>query len=160
MANVLGRWPIAVPLCSLSAFNFSPHPPIGEYVRPGISFRDVLDEHLAGFRVEDTPAAAKSAYLPPTLGFFPFAARMPRRIRILTPRQETALGAFVRLGARIGRNFTETELRSAFRMLAREYHPDRHPHSSDQEQSRLSAAFAQLTDAYEHLQTAALTAAS
>jgi hypothetical protein len=131
-----------------------------EYVRPHVSFSDVLDETLAGFPIDDTPPAAPRTYLPPTLGFFPFEARKPRRIRILSPRQESALGAFVRLGARIGRNFTEAELRSAFRMLAREYHPDRHPHSSDAEKSRLSAAFAQLTDAYEHLQTAAPAAAS
>jgi hypothetical protein len=125
-----------------------------------VSFSDVLDEYLAGSPVEDTPPAASRTYHPPTLGFYPFAARIPRRIRILSPRQETALGAFVRLGARIGRNFTETELRSAFRMLAREYHPDRHPHSSDEEKSRLSAAFSQLTDAYEHLQSAALSQAA
>jgi len=124
-----------------------------------VSFSDVLDEHLAGFPAEDAPSAAPRAYLPPTLGFFPFERRSPRRVRILSPLQETALAAFVRLGARIGRNFTDTELRSAFRMLAREYHPDRHPQSSDQEKSRLSAAFSQLTDAYEHLQNAALRAA-
>jgi hypothetical protein len=128
-------------------------------MRPRVSFSDLLDERLAGLPVEDTPPAARRAYLPPTLGFFPFEVRTPRRIRMLSPRQERAFGQFVRLGAPIGRNFTDAELRSAFRMLARDYHPDRHPHSSDPEKSRLSVLFQELMDAYEHLQTAAMAAA-
>ena len=48
-------------------------------------------------------------------------------------------------------DFTERELRSAFRMLARQFHPDRHPAISRSEQARLSTSFADLRANYERL---------
>ena len=71
------------------------------------------------------------------------------------PHERRALDYMVGLGARIESDFTDAELRSAFRALAREYHPDRHPGSSQQQRERLAALFRRLRQAYEHLQGAA-----
>ena len=68
------------------------------------------------------------------------------------PHEQRALDYLVGLGANLRSDFTETELRSAFRALAREYHPDRHPGSNQQQGERLAALFARLRQAYEHLQ--------
>ena len=46
---------------------------------------------------------------------------------------------------------TLEEIKGAYRRLAREHHPDRHPHLDAQTQRSLSAQFAQLTDAYRLL---------
>jgi DnaJ-class molecular chaperone len=47
--------------------------------------------------------------------------------------------------------FTNGELKSAFRVLARRFHPDRHPGSSDAERSHLARSFAAACDAYRTL---------
>ena len=70
---------------------------------------------------------------------------------MLTDRQQQALTQLVAMGARLHRNFSDSELKSAFRSLARIYHPDRHPHCSEFEQARLARQFAVLTDAYKLL---------
>lgn len=77
----------------------------------------------------------------------------------LTPRQRAALDVLTELGAAIGVDFTAEELRRTFRSLARQYHPDRHPGSSEGEKARLSTLFARLHDAYTHLHIAPVTAA-
>jgi hypothetical protein len=137
----------------------------------GKAFADVLDTLLEG-------AASGPATMPPPGGFGfatqplmftvpdaaashlvtvprPFAAPMPppRRPRRLSLRQRAALDTFVALGARIDEDFTREELRAEFRTLALRYHPDRHPGSSDREMAHLTTRFAQLTAAYERLQT-------
>ena len=76
--------------------------------------------------------------------------RPPTR-RTLMPHEQRAFDYLVDLGAKLSPEFTETELRSAFRALAREYHPDRHPGSSQQQMERLTALFQRLRQAYEHL---------
>jgi DnaJ-domain-containing protein 1 len=68
----------------------------------------------------------------------------PRPPRQLTVRQQRALDALVALGAELDANFTARELRSAYRALARQYHPDRHPFSSHIEKARLARVFAAL----------------
>lgn len=70
------------------------------------------------------------------------------------PHEQRALDYLVGLGARLEPDLTMAELRSAFRALAREYHPDRHPGSSPQQRERLAALFRRLRQAYEHLQGA------
>jgi len=103
-------------------------------------------------RFMDTPvmdgrAAVRPAVVPP-------AAR-----RRLTLVQQRSLAAFVDAGAAIGPDFSPEELRSAFRRLARRYHPDRHPFASDDDKARLSRQFGGITSDYEVLITA-LDAAS
>lgn len=71
--------------------------------------------------------------------------------RVLTPRQQEALGRLVDLGAQLGDDFSEHELRRAFRTLAREYHPDRHPGCTEFDRARLSRTFATAHEAYRLL---------
>lgn len=82
-------------------------------------------------------------------------ARPRRRPRLLTSEQSAALEALRSLGARaLTSEFTDVEIKSAFRTLARQFHPDRHPHSSEADRARLSRAFATACDAYRTLTTA------
>ena len=75
--------------------------------------------------------------------------------RTLSPEQREALNQLIGLGARLDSDFTMPELRSAFRALARTYHPDRHPGTRAGEKARLSTAFVTLRNAYDTLKTAA-----
>jgi hypothetical protein len=81
-------------------------------------------------------------------------APQARPRRSLSPRQQDALRAFWGLGARLAVDFTEPELRSAYRLLARRYHPDSHPGTSGTETARLARIFANLTDCYRLLLSA------
>ena len=81
----------------------------------------------------------------------PSPPRRPRRV--LTADERRALEQFVTFGARLTADFTDGELRSAFRTLARQFHPDRHPGSNPFEQARLSQTFAAICDAYRRLQS-------
>ena len=142
-------------------------------MRRGPAFSDVLQEKLDTYPVETeatTPVSRGFAGTPP-LGFFFFSdaglspaanpystarrwkpAPRPRPRRTLLPHEQRALDEFIALGANLHKDFTSAELRSAFRALAREYHPDRHPGSGEFERERLSASFARLRQAYEQLQ--------
>lgn len=144
-------------------------------MRRGPAFSDVLQDKLDACPVEAdaaAPASRGSAGAPP-LGFFFFSdsglspsanpysnprrwkpVPRPRPRRTLLPHQQRALDELVGLGANLPRDFTGAELRSAFRALAREYHPDRHPGSGEFERDRLAALFARVRAAYEHLQGA------
>jgi hypothetical protein len=79
----------------------------------------------------------------------------PRPTRDLTPAQRDALAAMVRLGASLDSGFTAAELRSAFRTLARRYHPDRHPDAGPDEKTRWAREFSVLCENYERLQSIA-----
>ena len=107
-----------------------------------------------------TYAAAGPSRIPPAAGDGPARVRPfvrpsppPRPRRILTADERRALEQFVALGAALTADFTDGELRSAYRALARQYHPDRHPQISPFEQARLSQTFSTLSDAYRHLQS-------
>jgi len=76
------------------------------------------------------------------------AARMTRA---LTPPQQRAFDAMISLGARLRGDFTAVDLRRAFRRLAQEYHPDRHPDCTPAEQAHLSRTFADLAEHYRCL---------
>src|SRR5436190_1406483 len=67
------------------------------------------------------------------------ARRPPRRTRVLRPRECEALSAFNALGGGIDADFTASDLRRAFRRLARQYHPDRHPGQNTQAYSHMFA---------------------
>jgi len=75
----------------------------------------------------------------------------PRPRRVLTTLERRALDQFEALGARLPVDFTDGELRSAFRTLARRYHPDRHPGCSPFDQARFAHTFACVCEAYRHL---------
>jgi len=147
----------------------------------GKAFVEVLDEVLEGYTPHEPvrPSRAGLGYATPSILFFnghltrsahsfpwlppssppspwlpPSGGRTTRPRRTLSSRQRQALNAFVELGARIGDDFTDAELRSVFRSLALRYHPDRHPGSSDREKARLSTSFAQLHEAYQSLKLA------
>jgi hypothetical protein len=79
----------------------------------------------------------------------------PRSHRTLSMTQQDALDALIRLGARLEADFTQAELRAAFRMLALRYHPDRHVTCDDAERAHLAALFATAHDAYERLKEVA-----
>jgi hypothetical protein len=75
----------------------------------------------------------------------------PRARRVLTERQQDALATLNTLGAGLAPDFTARELRSAFRTLARRYHPDRHPGGTPHEAAQLSRLFADVTTSYRRL---------
>ena len=138
-------------------------------MRGGAAFSDILQEKLDVHVRDAAPAPMPAGFaVPPPLGFFfdpgprpAFysrgnarrwqAPRPPRPRRTLLPHEQRALDYLVGLGARLEPDFTNTELRTAFRALAREYHPDRHPGSSSQERDRLSVLFGRLRHAYDQL---------
>jgi hypothetical protein len=84
----------------------------------------------------------------------------PRPTPVLTGLQRRALGALNDLGADLDDTLASSDLRHAFRKLARQYHPDRHPDGSDAEKMRLSRVFAELTDHYRLLAAALDTKAT
>lgn len=75
---------------------------------------------------------------------------LPRR---LTKTQRRALQKLRGLGADLDPSFSEHQLRTAFRALAKRFHPDRHPGSSPAEKERLAWTFASLREAYRELRT-------
>ena len=74
----------------------------------------------------------------------------PRRSPFF-PGLRQALEKFIWLGAAVGLDFSATELRSAFRVLALRYHPDRHPGIADVERARLGRIFAELSECHRQL---------
>jgi hypothetical protein len=140
------------------------------------SFAQVLDETLAGcMGTAEADRPARTYRAPQVLGFFDFSAPgpqpspwprrapapppAPRVRRALTPWQRIALDELVALGADLSADFTQAELRTAFRGLARQYHPDRFAASSDSEKARLSRLFARAHGAYRTLHTSLAHAA-
>lgn len=106
-----------------------------------------------GTVMDSRVARAYGAAIRPGAAAAPKPAAEMRPTRVLTERQQQALAHFVGLGARLHADFTSRELRSAFRLLARLYHPDRHPGCSEFEKARLSRLFAGLHEAYRQLLT-------
>jgi hypothetical protein len=101
------------------------------------------------------PAQGRTYVHRPTSGrsHQPLEARgmVPRPVLTLSPREQQAFDALAVLGAGLSPAFSFEELRSAFRQLARRYHPDRHTACGDAETSRLAGTFTQARDAYRVL---------
>ena len=73
------------------------------------------------------------------------------RARRLTLVERNAVDEMVSLGASLDADFTADELRGAYRQLARRYHPDLHPTSTEREKARLSALFTRAHASYQIL---------
>ena len=103
-----------------------------------------------------TSSAAPRANEPLSHGVRPAVSTVPpaRLRRPLTTAQSRALEALNQLGAGIGVDSSVGELRSAFRMLARRYHPDRHPDASVVDRHRLAWQFTTIRNSYKTLLTA------
>lgn len=74
--------------------------------------------------------------------------------RVLSSRQRQALCDLLALGVSVSEDFSPRELRSAFRTLARRFHPDRHAGSSERERTELARTFARVCDSYQVLAAA------
>lgn len=73
----------------------------------------------------------------------------------MSPAQQQALDDLRTLGASgLTADFTDADIKSTFRALARKFHPSTHPGLSDLERARLARAFASVCDAYRTLTTA------
>ncbi len=103
------------------------------------------------------PAATRHSTPTPAPPHAPSVApALPTRpVRHLTIGQRQALDALVALGARLDDAFTARDLRSAFRTLARRYHPDRHPALDGRDAARLAAHFTRAREAHDQLRTVA-----
>ena len=154
----------------------------------GAAFADILDQKVSGLaesgRIPDAPLPPR--FIPPhpllfTTPHRPFRSSTYRVVtcetrsadqrpvpprpasvrpsRTLTRRQRQALDAFIERGAPLTPDFTPSELRSAFRMLALAYHPDRHPATSEAEKSRLTRVLAGLNEHHQALLGALQSAA-
>jgi hypothetical protein len=139
----VGRLDSARPMSAGRADYGRPHHPV------------VLLFHTAGHQPAAHAGRVASAYGVGHRSRAAAAARVTlqpsRPSRLLTDRQQQALAHMVGLGAALDADFTIRDLKTAFRTLARLYHPDRHPGSSEFEQARLGRQFAMLHDAYRHL---------
>lgn len=152
---------------------------------PGRAFADLLDEALGQHNpaAQKTTAARLFSVQPPhPLLFFripdrvdttltvathaagarhPAAPLLPaapsQRARLLTRDERRALDTLTALGAALSADFTASELRRQYRLLARRVHPDRHPDASVGERTRLSQAFAAATDSYRLLSATVTT---
>jgi hypothetical protein len=71
--------------------------------------------------------------------------------RQLSAEQRNALECLRLAGAHLVDDFLISELKAAFRMLARALHPDMHPGAGDFERHRLATQFANVRGAYDVL---------
>jgi hypothetical protein len=71
--------------------------------------------------------------------------------RALTADQRLALDALNRCGADLTADFTAEELRSAYRALARSFHPDRHTTNTHVDQTRLARLFGEISKHHKTL---------
>jgi hypothetical protein len=92
------------------------------------------DEFLSGRK----RARDRRDFVPTESGCFP----IPR----LDPRRAAALALL-----ELGQDADPLAIKRAYRRLARELHPDLHPHVSEGERSELHRRFSELTDAYRTL---------
>jgi hypothetical protein len=138
----------------------------------GQAFVDLLDGMLDGYESHAAaaprrplPIATRSHYWIPQALQRGHASAAPARLaeapaqarprRTLSMKQQDALDTLLGLGARLDQDFTDGELRRAFRNLALRYHPDRHVDAGEAERARLAALFARARAAYELLLMAA-----
>jgi hypothetical protein len=139
MAGFLPRGPVSAPKPPPTYGFVPPHPFL--FSKPILQFRAPAYSSM-GTRTSSV------SYVPPPVVMPPLVPRKPRK---LTVRQRRALNELVALGANLGSDFTARELRSAYRTLARQYHPDRHPASTEIEKARLARMFADVNENHRRL---------
>jgi hypothetical protein len=123
-------------------------PRVDSPLHPKSSGSPVITVHMPTTEPPRQPASGGAPTMRPDVSPCP---PPPRR---LTRAQQRSLDVFVQLGAAIRTDFSPEELRSAFRALARQYHPDCHPAAADADKTRLSRQFAEIKASYETLLTA------
>jgi hypothetical protein len=132
----------------------------------GTTFASALDSALQDHQTVDTRRgdapfnapicanlhdfALKPAPPPWAAGRYPRAAA-DRPVRALGPAERHALDELVGLGARLREDFTSAELRSAFRALARQFHPDRCIGQTPADQAHAARVFAFIVGHYRCL---------
>jgi len=120
----------------------APHPPLGapEDV-PREAFPNGPNPVFLGLKA--VPGAwSANRYPRPTSG---------RPIRVLRPAEQHALDELIGLGAQLRPDFTPAELRSAFRALARRFHPDRSMGQPPADQAHAARIFAFIVGHYRCL---------
>ena len=139
-------------------------------MQAGHSFGDALDKALGAMPPSPRPSGAGiltaglfavpfsprwrgvSAFRAADTSFLPGpAAPAGQRLQPRTSTEHEAFRTFQDAGAALAPAFTAPELKRAFRRLARDLHPDRHPTTSDVERNRLGAAFAAVRENYLRL---------
>jgi hypothetical protein len=121
--------------------------------RPVFLFGDVSSGFTAGPQPAPKPRPRMSSSASPWTAVY--AARpeaQPRPVRTLTAGEKAALDVLRSLGCvTLVNDFTDAELKTAFRFLALRFHPDRHPGSTDEERAELARTFARIAEAYRTL---------
>ena len=167
LLNDITRLPnYAIAQCARRApCGFKRAAPSADCVRVGraAAFAQVLDEKLrefdGGAGCRQPPPGARGFALPHPLLFASayhstrqslYASSRPRvaAARALTADEQRALDALNACGAKLTANFTAAELRSAYRALARTYHPDRLASLPDNERVHWSQTFAEIATSY------------
>ncbi|MFN8060876.1 MAG: J domain-containing protein [Vicinamibacterales bacterium] len=128
---------------------------LGRTPPPCIWLHTLYDARPARHGRETTPpeATPSTAHVRATDAFdvdpLPEVRSGALEARALTPSQVRALGLLRARGAGwLGHAFTDTDLKHAYRLLAKAWHPDRHPFASPSERSGLALAFAEVHDAF------------
>jgi hypothetical protein len=109
---------------------------------------DTLTDARVGFRAAVRPPREALRDNPLQASEFLRGRRRARDGQAATPKPPES-SAYTLLG--VERDADAAEIRRAFRRLARELHPDRHPEASDLERRALAVKFAQVAAAYQAL---------
>jgi hypothetical protein len=122
---------------------------VGHYPPPSVLYFDPRFD----FCEPRLPAESSFAHVrPPWTGVAPTPRPRPDRIQHrLSGHGRHALNEIVALGAALDESCSEDELRRAFKLLARRYHPDCRPLAGEAEKARLSRLFVSLHRAYKVL---------
>lgn len=137
-------------------------------MRRASPFGQLLDEKLQEYASTDARHASTAAHAACTTAPHPLLFASPYRSfttsriyvqatpvstqrRSLSAAEQQALTVLNGLGASLSSDFTAADLRSAYRALALDYHPDRHASSDPAEKERLSRLFAEIVEHHRRL---------